>query len=257
MTRMTPSPINCLLAALPDAVATEWQPHLEAMDLPEGHVLCEPGQGLTHVYFPTSAIVSWLHILASGNTTEISMVGREGMVGLFMLMGAPFTNNQAVVQTGGRILRMRLDVVLQSFRTDRAVQRPMMLFAQSMIGQMSQGNVCRQHHSLEQQLCRLLLMILDRQTGLEVHKTHEALALLLGVRREGVTLAASKLMKAGVLNYARGRIQVLNLEALRQHSCECYEHLQRQTQPLLSCQAPAGSAPSGWTPGGPSLCCAV
>lgn len=238
MTAMTPVPENCLLTALPAAVAAEWQPYLEEMTLPEGRVLYEPGQSLTHVYFPTTAIVSWLHTLASGNTTEIAMVGREGMVGLFMLMGVPQSNNQAVVQTGGRLLRLRMDLALQSFRTHQTVQRPIMLFTQSMIGQMSQGNVCRQHHNLEQQLSRLLLMILDRQSGLQVHKTHEALALLLGVRREGVTLAASKLMKEGALNYSRGRIQVLDLEGLRQRSCECYDYLQRQCAPLLSCQGP-------------------
>lgn len=154
---MTQVPANCLLAALPAAVAAEWQPYLEEMTLPEGRVLYEPGQTLTHVYFPTTAIVSWLHTLTSGNTTEIAMVGREGMVGLFMLMGIPQSNNQAVIQTAGRVIRIRMDRVLHSFRTDQAVQRPIMLFTQSMIGQMSQGNVCRQHHNLEQQLCRLLL----------------------------------------------------------------------------------------------------
>ncbi len=258
---MTQVPANCLLAALPAAVAAEWQPYLEEMTLPEGHVLYEPGQTLTHVYFPTTAIVSWLHTLASGNTTEIAMVGREGMVGLFILMGIPQINNQAVIQTAGRVIRIRMERVLHSFRTDLAVQRPIMLFTQSMIGQMSQGNVCRQHHNLEQQLCRLLLMILDRQTGLEVHKTHEALALLLGVRREGVSLAASKLMKEGVLSYSRGRIQVLNLEGLIQRSCECYGHLQRQSQPLLSCldttEPVTSNMAAGFDGGNSKPCCAM
>lgn len=234
MTVMQP-PINCLLAALPAAVAAEWRPHMEEISLPEGHVLCEPGQSLSHVYFPTTAIVSWQYILDTGDCTEIAMVGREGLVGLYMLMGAQYSNNQAVVQTKGKFIRLKLDVVLRSFRKYQDVQRRIMLFAQAMISQMSQGNVCRQHHNLDQQLSRLLLMILDRQTGLQVHKTHEALAQLLGVRREGVSLAAARLMKKGVLDYSRGRIRVLNREGLMANSCECYRQLQQQYQPLLKC----------------------
>lgn len=208
---------------------------MEEISLPEGHIVCEPGQSLSHVYFPTTAIVSWQYILETGDCTEIAMVGREGLVGLYLLMGAQYSSNQAIVQTGGKFIRLKLDVVLRSFRRIQDVQHRIMLFAQAMISQMSQGNVCRQHHSLDQQLSKMLLMILDRQGGLQVHKTHEALAQLLGVRREGVSLAAAKLMKEGMLNYARGRIQVLNREGLMQHSCECYRQLQQQYQPLLKC----------------------
>jgi CRP-like cAMP-binding protein len=226
---------NCLLAALPAAVEADWRPHMEEISLPEGHVLCGPGQALSHVYFPTTAIVSWQYVLATGDCTEIAMVGREGLVGLYLLMGVHYSNNQAVVHTAGKAIQIKLDVVLRSFRRVQDVQRQIMLFAQAMISQMSQGNVCRQHHTLEQQLSRMLLMILERQEGVNIDKTHESLAQLLGVRREGVSLAAAKLMKEGVLSYSRGRIRVLNLDGLMKHSCECYRQLRQQYQPLLKC----------------------
>ena len=226
---------NCLLAALPAAVEADWRPHMQEISLPEGHALCGPGQALTHVYFPTTAIVSWQYVLETGDCTEIAMVGREGLVGLYLLMGAHYSNNQAVVHTAGKAIQIKLDVVQRSFRRVQAVQHQIMLFAQAMIAQMSQGNVCRQHHTLEQQLSRMLLMILERQAGVNIDKTHESLAQLLGVRREGVSLAAAKLMKEGVLSYSRGRIRVLNLDGLMQHSCECYRQLQQQYLPLLKC----------------------
>lgn len=252
---------NCLLTLLPAAVEAEWRPLMEELDLPEGHVLTEPGQIVRHIFFPTTAIVSWQHMLTTGDCTEVAMVGREGLVGLYMLMGGKSSNNYAVVQTAGKVIRIRADVVLQTFRSNLEVQRRIMLFTQAMIWQMSQGNVCRQHHTLEQQLSRMLLMILDRQTSLQVHKTHEALALLLGVRREGVSLIASKLMKEGVLSYARGRITVLSREGLMQRSCECYEHLQRQYQPLLNGQASPAANPAGVIHVNrdpePGFCCAL
>lgn len=224
---------NALLAAMPLAVLNEWRAHMEEVVLPEGRILCEPGQTLNHVYFPTTAIVSWQYLLATGDCTEIAMVGREGLVGLYLLIGAQYSNNQAVVQTAGRAVRLKVDVVLRSFRRVQEVHRTIMLFAQALISQMSQGNVCRQHHTLEQQLSRMILMMLDRQTGPQIHKTHQAMAQLLGVRREGVSLAASKLMKEGLLSYSRGHIRVLNREGLMQRSCECYGQLRQQYLPLL------------------------
>jgi len=226
---------NALLAALPEAIAADWRPHMQVVELSEGEVLCEAGQPLTHVFFPTTAIVSWQYVLASGDCTEIAMVGREGLVGLYLLMGSRYSMNQAVVQTTGTAIRVPLEGVLRSFRRSQVVQSTVMLFAQALIAQMSQGNVCRQHHTLEQQLSRLILMILDRQSGLQVRKTHEAIAQLLGVRREGVSLAAAKLMKEGLLSYSRGHIRVLNRAGLMQHSCECYHQLRQQYQPLLQC----------------------
>lgn len=232
---------NCLLTDLPEDIQAQWQPHMEELDVPEGHVLSEPGQVLSHIYFPSTAILSWQNMLASGDCTEVAMVGREGLLGLFMLMGADSSNNRGVVQTAGKVVRIPTEVVLQSFRSHLEVQRRVMMFARALIMQMSQGNVCRQHHTLEQQLSRMLLMILDRRTGLLIHKTHEALALMLGVRREAVSLIASKLMKDGVVSYARGRIKVLNRQGLVQRTCECYEHLKQQYQPILNCHT--SSAP--------------
>lgn len=226
---------NCLLTDLPEDIQAQWQPHMEELDLPEGHVLSEPGQALSHIYFPSTAILSWRNMLASGDCTEVAMVGREGLLGLYMLMGASSSNNQGVVQTAGKVIRIKVELVLQSFRSHLEVQRRIMMFAQALILQMSQGNVCRQHHTLEQQLSRMLLMILDRQSILHVHKTHEALALMLGVRREAVSLIASKLMRDGVVTYARGRIKVVNRPGLEERTCECYEHLKQQYQPILNC----------------------
>lgn len=230
---------NCLLTDLPEDIQAQWQPHMEELDLSEGRVLSEPGEFLSHIYFPSTAILSWQNMLASGECTEVAMVGREGLLGLYMLMGTSSSNNRGVVQTAGKVIRIKVELVLNSFRSHLEVQRRIMLFAQALILQMSQGNVCRQHHTLEQQLSRMLLMILDRQTGLDIHKTHETLALMLGVRREAVSLIASKLMKDGVVSYARGHIKVLNRQALVERACECYEHLKQQYQPILNCQKSA------------------
>jgi CRP-like cAMP-binding protein len=252
---------NCLLTDLPEDIQSQWQPHMEELDLPEGHVLSEPGEFLSHIYFPSTAILSWQNMLASGDCTEVAMVGREGLLGLFMLMGASTNNNQGIVQTAGKVIRIKVELVLQSFRSQLEVQRRIMLFAQALILQMSQGNVCRQHHTLEQQLSRMLLMILDRQTGLDIHKTHEALALMLGVRREAVSLIASKLMKDGVVSYARGHIKVLNRQGLVERACECYEHLKQQSQPILNCQKSALSIAPTTLPltqeNQPGFCCAL
>jgi CRP-like cAMP-binding protein len=218
---------NCILTQLPADVWTHWQVHFEELALPEGRILCEPGQALTHVYFPTTAIVSWQYLLASGECTEIAMVGKEGLVGLDLLMGAMHSNNQAVVQTAGHCIRIKLDVVLRSFQQNQTAQSLIMLYAGALIAQMSHGNVCRQHHTLEQQLSRMILMVLDRQQALHMHKTHEGMAQALGVRRESVSLAAAKLMKEGFISYSRGHLEVLDRAGLMQRSCECYQLLQQ------------------------------
>jgi CRP-like cAMP-binding protein len=233
--KTTQTPDNCILTALPEAILVEWGPHMQEVQMSEGEVICDPGRALSHMFFPTTAIASWQYLLATGDCTEIAMVGREGAIGLFHLMGSPTNMNQAVVQTTGTPIRIPMDVVLTSYGRNPLVQRTFMLFAQALMAQMSQGNVCRQHHSLEMQLSRLILMILDRQPGQQVDKTHEAMAQLLGVRREGVSLAASKLMKEGWLSYSRGHIQVLNREGLIQHSCECYHQLRQHYKPMLKC----------------------
>ena len=163
---------NQILNALPDPIYTAWQAHFEEVFLPKGKVLIESGQSSAHVYFPLDAIVSWQYLLENGDCTEIAMVGREGLVGLYLLLGHNSNPNQGVVQTGGRAIRMGLHVVLNRFNQGLEVQRLMLRFAQSLIHQMGQGNVCRQHHNIEQQLCRMLLMILDRQNSMQVFKTH-------------------------------------------------------------------------------------
>jgi CRP-like cAMP-binding protein len=229
---------NKILNALPESIYMAWQAHFEEVYLPESQVLIESGQSSGHVYFPLEAIVSWQYLLENGDCTEIAMVGREGLVGLYLLLGSNSNPNQGVVQTAGRAIRMRLHVVLNSFNLGPEVQRLMLCFMQSMIHQMGQGNVCRQHHSIEQRLCRMLLMILDRQSSMQVHKTHEALSQLLGVRREAVSLAAGRLMKEGLIRYTRGSIEVLDRPGLEQQVCECYGVV-RQGQQLLCHAHPA------------------
>lgn len=213
---------NHILAALPESVFQAWEPFFEFVHLPLGKVVCEQGGMLSHIYFPISSIISWVHLLENGATTEVSMTGREGLVGLYQIMGARQATNRALVQTGGEAVRMRLDAVLASFRGDMGVQQIILSFAQALITQMAQASVCRQHHSLEEQLCRMLLLTLDRQDSPTILLTQELMANLLGVRREGVTLAASRLMKTGLIKYARGRITVNDRTALQARTCECY-----------------------------------
>jgi CRP-like cAMP-binding protein len=213
---------NLILAALPESVFQTWAPFFEFVDLPLGQVICEQGGTLSHIYFPLSSIVSWVHLLENGASTEVSMTGREGLVGLYQIMGARQASNRALVQTGGEAIRLRLDAVLASFQQDMRVQQIILGFAQALITQMAQTSVCRQHHSLEEQLCRMLLLTLDRQDSPTILLTQELIANLLGVRREGVTLAASRLMKDGVMDYARGRITIHDRAALQARTCECY-----------------------------------
>lgn len=217
---------NQILVSLPLPIYDTWERHFEIVELQPGQVLYNPDTRLASVYFPLTAIVSWLYLLEDGDSTEIAMVGREGLVGLYLLLGSESSPNRAVVQTAGQAIRMPLPVVLKSFEQNLEVQRVLLRFAQTLINQMSQGNVCRQHHSLEQQICRMLLMIVDRQDSLQVHKTHEAIALLLGVRREAVSLAAAKLMKEGLISYTRGLIEVLDRSELEKTVCECYSVVQ-------------------------------
>jgi CRP-like cAMP-binding protein len=233
---------NHILSSIPESVYETWQAHFEHVHLPQGKVLHEPGKSVAHVYFPTSAIVSWIYVLENGATTEVAMTGREGVVGLYLLLGNDPTPNQAVVQTAGMAIRIRLSVVLNSFNEGQAVQRLFLRFAYALINQMGQGNVCRQHHSVEQQLCRMLLMITDRQDSLHVNKTHEAFSNLLGVRREAVSLAAARLMQDGLISYSRGRMEVLNRQGLQQQACECYGVLRQQYLPMLQKSPPNDTA---------------
>jgi CRP-like cAMP-binding protein len=224
---------NHILALLPESTYHEWAPHFDIIDLPMGKVLYEPGAILGHVFFPTTAIVSWIYVLSNGASTEVVMTGREGLIGMYQLMGGGKTHNRAIVQTAGQAVRVPLSVVLGSFTQDQQVQRLFLLYTQAMITQMAQIGVCHRHHTLDQQLCRMLLLTLDRLEGDTIAMTHELMSELLGVRREGVTLAAKRLMVDGVIQYARGRITVLDRAQLENRVCECYDVIHEEYERLL------------------------
>ena len=198
-----------------------------------GAVLYEPGSTLSHIYFPTTAIASWVYVLENGASTEIAMTGREGVVGMYMLMGGGKSHNQAIVQTSGQLIRIPLSVVIKSFNQGHEVQSIFWLFTRALITQMAQIAVCHRHHTLDQQLCRMLLLTLQRIDGDTIMMTHEGIANLLGVRREGVTIAAKKLMHEGSISYIRGRITVHDRSALERRSCECYDVIRQEYKRLL------------------------
>ncbi|PUE08271.1 Crp/Fnr family transcriptional regulator [Limnohabitans sp. T6-20] len=222
------SKTNKIINFLPNPVLEEWSPYFEPVELALGQVLYEPGRIIGHLYFPLTAIVSWVHILENGASTEIAITGREGMVGIYLLMGAAQTNNRAIVQKAGSAMRIRLSVVLNSFNQGNAVQKVSLHYAQTLMNQISQVSVCNRHHTLEQQLCRMLLLTLDRQDSQTIVLTQELMASLLGVRREGVTHAAHRLMNQNILHYSRGNITVLDRKALEKRACECYSVISRE-----------------------------
>jgi CRP-like cAMP-binding protein len=224
---------NNILNLLPDATYSAWEPYFESVELPTGKVLYEPGSTLSHMYFPTSAIVSWVYVLENGATTEIAMTGREGVVGMYMLMGGGKTHNQGIVQTAGQAIRLPVQVVLDTFSQGHEVQSIFWLFTRALITQMAQIAVCHRHHTLDQQLCRMLLLTLEHIDGDTIVMTHEVMASFLGVRREGVTMAAQKLMHEGIIRYARGRITVLDRARLAQRACECYGVIHQEYERLL------------------------
>ncbi len=224
---------NQLLAALPDAEWLRWKPQLELVDLPLGKVLYESGAQMGFVYFPTNAIVSLLYVLENGSSAEIAVVGREGVVGISIFMGGGSTPNRAVVQSAGMGYRLRSEVIKAEFERSTPVMHLMLRYTQALITQMSQTAVCNRHHSLDQQLCRWLLLSLDRLPGNELVMTQELIANMLGVRREGVTEAALKLQAAGLIRYARGHIAVLDRPGLEHRTCECYRVVKKEYDRLL------------------------
>jgi CRP-like cAMP-binding protein len=224
---------NRLLAALPDTELQRWLPQLEHVDLPLGHVLYESGATLSHVYFPTTAIVSLLYVLENGASAEIAVVGKEGIVGISLFMGGESTPNRAVVQSAGKGFRLSADSLKAEFNRAGAVLHLLLRYTQALITQMSQTAVCNRHHSLDQQLCRWLLLSLDRLAGDELVMTQELISNMLGVRREGVTEAAQQLQAAGLIRYARGRITVLDRDRLEKRSCECYAVVKKEYDRLL------------------------
>lgn len=224
---------NHLLRVLPEAEWLRWQPQLEEVDLPLGKVLYESGAPMAYVYFPTSAIVSLLYVLENGASAEIAVVGFEGVVGVSIFMGGGTTPSRAVVQSAGKGYRLRADAVKAEFDRAGPVMHLMLRYTLSLITQMSQTAVCNRHHSLDKQLCRWLLLSLDRLQGNELVMTQELIANMLGVRREGVTEAAAGLQRAGLIRYSRGRITVLDRPGLEKRTCECYAVVKRESDRLL------------------------
>lgn len=225
---------NQLIGALPPAVYHRWQSHLEQVDLPLGQVLYEPGGVLSHVYFPTTAIVSLLYVMENGSSGEIAVVGNEGLVGISLFMGGESTPSRAVVQSAGLGLRMKAAELKDEFARSGSVLQLLLRYTQALITQMAQTAVCNRHHSLDQQLCRWLLLSLDRLQGHELIMTQELIANMLGVRREGVTEGALKLQKAGLIRYVRGHITILDRAGLESRSCECYAVVKKEYDRLFS-----------------------
>ena len=224
---------NRLLAALPEAELQRWLPALEAVDMPLGQVLYESGSQLTHVFFPTTAIVSLLYVLEDGASAEIAVVGNEGLVGISLFMGGESTPSRAVVQSAGRGFRLRAHALKDEFNRAGPVLHLLLRYTQALITQMAQTAVCNRHHTLDQQLCRWLLLSLDRLPGNTLTMTQELIANMLGVRREGVTEAAGHLQRAGLIRYSRGRITVIDRAGLEQRTCECYAVVKREYDRLL------------------------
>lgn len=224
---------NDLLASLPEAEWLRWKPLLEPCEMPLGKVLYESGAALQYVYFPVNAIVSLLYVLEDGASAEIAVVGQEGVVGIAIFMGGGSTPNQAVVQSAGTGYRMRADAIKTEFERSMPVMHLMLRFTQALITQMSQTAVCNRHHTVDQQLCRWLLLSLDRLPGDELVMTHQLISNMLGVRREGVTEAASKLQEIGLIRYARGRVTVLDRPGLERRVCECYGVVKKEYDRLL------------------------
>jgi CRP-like cAMP-binding protein len=224
---------NHLLAALPRSVWDRWRLHLESVELPLGEVLHESGAKLSHVYFPTSAIISLLYVMENGAAAEIAVVGNDGVVGVSVFMGGGSTTSRAVVQSAGHAFRLKAHPLMDEFNRNSSLLHLLLRYTQALITQMAQTAVCNRHHSLDQQLCRWLLLSLDRLDGSDLVMTQELIANMLGVRREGVTEAASRLQNNGLIRYARGHITVLNRGGLERRTCECYAVVRREYERLL------------------------
>ena len=224
---------NLLIAALPTEVQNRLLPNLELVPLPLGKVLYESGDTLRHVYFPTDSIVSLLYVMESGASAEISVVGNEGIIGIALFMGGESTPSRAIVQSGGYAYRLLGKLFKEEFNRHSEMLMLLLRYTQSLITQMAQTAVCNRHHSIDQQLCRWLLLSLDRLPTNRLTMTQELIANMLGVRREGVTEAAGKLLRQGVIQYSRGQITVLDRTALETLSCECYAVVKKETDRLL------------------------
>ncbi|HEX7455507.1 MAG TPA: Crp/Fnr family transcriptional regulator [Gallionella sp.] len=225
---------NHLLAALPAEILDRISPHLELVAMPLGEVLHESGGQLQHVYFPTTAIISLHYIMENGSSAEIAGVGNEGVLGIALFMGGNTTTSRAAVYTGGHGYRLKARLMMEEFNRSGLMMRLMLRYTQALITQMSQTAVCNRHHSVEQQLCRWLLLTLDRLPSNELTMTQELIASMLGVRREGITETAGNLQRLGLISYRRGHITVLNRAGLESHACECYGVVRKEFHRLLS-----------------------
>jgi CRP-like cAMP-binding protein len=224
---------NHLLAALPPEDLERLRPNLRPVPLPLGDALYESGAALHHVYFPIDAIVSLLCVMADGASAEIAVVGNEGIVGISLFMGGETTPSRAVVQSAGQAYRLKAEILKNEFMQGGEVQHLLLRYTQALITQMAQTAVCNRHHSLDQQLCRWLLLSLDRLPSNELVMTQVLIANMLGVRREGVTEAARELQAAGLIQYNRGHITVLNRAGIEARTCECYAVVKRESDRLL------------------------
>jgi CRP-like cAMP-binding protein len=224
---------NHLFRALPEVVRERLFPRLELVEMPLGYVLYESGDILEHVYFPIDCIVSLLYVMENGASAEIAVVGNEGMVGIALFMGGETTPNRAVVQNAGHAYQLKGDLLKLEFNRSGAFQHLLLRYTQALLTQMSQTAVCNRHHSIDQQLCRWLLLSLDRLSSNELRMTQNLIANMLGVRREGVTEAAGKLQDVGLISYKRGRISVLDRPKLEKACCECYGVVKAEFDRLL------------------------
>ena len=224
---------NLLLATLSDAQLAQWLPHLELVELPLGKVLYEAGGVEKYVYFPISGIVSLIYVMKNGDAAEIAVIGNEGIVGISLFMGGNSTPSRAVVQSDGWCYRLRAQVMKDEFDRFGPIARLLLRYTQALITQMAQTAVCNRHHSLDEQLCRWLLLSWDRLPGSELVMTQELIANMLGVRRQGVTECALKLQEAGLIRYSRGRITLLSRTGLEERVCECYAVVKDEYERLL------------------------
>ncbi len=225
---------NRLLQLLPDEIRARLAPHLELVTLPLGTVLCEPASTIKNVYFPVDAIISMVHVMENGASAQTAMIGTDGLVGVSLLMSGSTPPCRTVVHSAGQAFKLRAGILAGEFDQAGALTQLLLRYTQSLITQMAQTAVCNRHHSLEQQLCRWLLMSHDRLPGNDLQMTQELISNLLGVRREGVTEAAGKLQRMGMIRYSRGRITVTDRSQLEDHACECYGVVKRETDRLLS-----------------------
>jgi CRP-like cAMP-binding protein len=232
---------NRLLAGLLPDEFDRLLPHLEMVRLLVGDVVCESGATMSHALFPTTAIISLQYVMENGASAEIAGVGNEGIVGVSLFMGGDTTPARSIVQTGGFGYRLRSQVLLEEFNRHAGLMRLLLRYTQALITQTALTAACNRRHTLEQQLCRWLLLTLDRMSGNELIMTQELIASMLGVRREGVTEAAGRLQRAGLITYRRGHITVLRRDGLEQRSCECYEAVRREFDRILPPAAPNGS----------------